>query len=372
MHVAMGVNGIGIGHAMRQLALAEYLRERGHRITIIAEGRAEPLFRAAGYEVLPGWMPKILGDQRHILLKDAILANVSALPAGAKKLVRNVRRLRELGTPDVFVTDYEPNAAWLAYALRKPLVSIDQQSKFRYLNLPDINGFAQKVERDRLRLFMPRVTAAYACSFLPLEADSGDNQIVQYIPPILADTVRELRPTRRKLSAAYFSSYFDAGPERNVVELTESLRDDQDRELSVYVPANKLAELSYLASSKVRIQPVDRESFLKDLSESDSVFSNAGFNSISEAIFLGKPLYLCPLPTFDQNWCAETIETKGLGVNRPDCSTASVRAFLDRLMDFAEVGASELVASWYADPRARLEQALLSAAAGGRRTDVEL
>lgn len=348
---------------MRQLALAEVLRGRSHTVTAITSGRATSVFADNGFPVLNGWMPMVIGRPDRLLASRIVRDNFTHAPSGLRTMVSTARALSRMGTPDLFLTDYEPNAAWLSYLLRRPLVSVDQQSKYRYLDLPVVDSYIRKVERQRLSLFMPRVTAAYVCSFMPLTAG---NPKVTIIPPILADAVLETKPTIGPSSIAYFSAYFNEGPEVRTSQLIEAFRRlPLNRKLTVYLPPAAAASLRYLTGRNVTVRAVDRDSFLRDLAECDTVFCNAGFNLISEALHLGKPLYVCPLPTYDQQWCGQVIGDSELGESHSDCNFDDVSDFLERSGTYRKAIDSAALAEWHRDPRPDLVSAL-EAIAGTR------
>ncbi len=115
LSVVIGVNGIGMGHSVRQSVIAQYLRDRGHLVRIVTNGSARvEYFRDLGFPTWDGWMPTLpaRGDRLHA--GDAVRANIWQAPAGAAKHLRLRRILRYTGVPDVFITDYEPNTPRLA------------------------------------------------------------------------------------------------------------------------------------------------------------------------------------------------------------------------------------------------------------------
>lgn len=353
LRILIGVNGIGMGHSVRQSVIAQYLRDRGHEIRIVTNGRERvSYFRDLGFRTADAWMPTLLARDDRIHAADAIRANLSRLPAGLAQHQRLRRAIEADGVPDVFVTDYEPNASRLAYHFGKPLISIDQQSKYRHLDLPHLGRFARTAEEQRLRYFTPRADRSFICSFTPLHAE---DPALEFIAPVMPDAVRRSRTRTEPLATAYFSRYFDHGPEDSVRVLAQTFREHvPERTLRVYAQPSEISSLRPFADDNIEIRPFNREAFLTDLARCEAVFSNAGFNLISEAFTLGKPVHLVPLPTYDQHWCATTVDEADLGTAAPHIEPGGVLDFLNCLGELRDNVERHRDAHLLSDPRERI------------------
>ncbi|MEV7271404.1 glycosyltransferase family protein [Streptomyces bacillaris] len=329
LDVIIGVNGIGMGHTVRQSVIAQYLRDRGHRVRIVTNGQGRvEYFRDLGFPTWDAWMPTLLARGDRIHARDALRANIRQAPGGLLRHLRLRRAVRNSGVPDVFVTDYEPNTPRFAYHFGRPLVSIDQQSKYRHLDLPTVGRYARTADEQRLRYFAPRMDRSFICSYVPL---STEDPRVEFISPVVPDLVRSAQVTTEPLITAYFSRYFDHGPEESVRELASVFRRSvPDRTLRIYAQPAELRSLRGYADTRIEIRAFDREAFIADMARSEAVFSNAGFNLISEALVLGKPVHLIPLPTYDQHWCAKVVDEAGLGTAAPRVERRAVLDFLAR------------------------------------------
>ncbi|MEW2248435.1 glycosyltransferase family protein [Streptomyces sp. NPDC006975] len=367
LSVVIGVNGIGMGHSVRQSVIAQYLRDRGHHVRIITNGSARvEYFRDLGFPAWDGWMPTLLARGDRIHASDAVRANVWQIPAGVTKHLRLRRIIRDTGIPDVFITDYEPNTPRLAYHFGKPLVSVDQQSKYRHLDLPTVGRYARTADEQRLRYFAPHVDRSFICSFVPLEAD---DRKLEFIAPVIPDAVRSAPVTTESLATAYFSRYFDHGPGESVRALAEVFRQYvPDRALRIYAQAAEIGNLRQYADDKIDICTFDRDAFIADMTRSEAIFSNAGFNLISEAFVLGKPVHLIPLPTYDQHWCAKVVHEAELGTTAPRITCGAVLDFLSRSKELRDNVVHHRDRHLQADPRERIASYLESLPAASQRT----
>ncbi|WP_314094473.1 glycosyltransferase family protein [Microbacterium foliorum] len=315
MKVTIGICSLGNGHTYRQLQVAKMLRNNGHNVRIIVEsGDKADRFRAEGFDVLESWLPLVPArPDGRVYASDLWNLNRSSTAPGLRRFREIVRILGD-DEQDLFITDYEPNAAYAAMLLRKPLMTLDQQGKYRYLPMPRLDGPSHHWEKARQVLLMPRMSRALICSFVPMETGRPWQRI---IPPIIDPSLQSLEVTADNHVTAYFSRYFDSGPETSVTALAEIFRKPGSPTVQIFVHAPEYPAVSHLESDTVKISPVHRSNFLESMRRSRLVITNGGFNLISESIALGKPVHTIPLPTYDQNWCARTVEQYRIGTAAP-------------------------------------------------------
>ena len=318
MNIAIGICGIGYGHSSRQLVLADAMRSRGHNIVIIAYGTAVDLFRRNKYTVYEVIPPFLRGNGARLIFTNIIRDNA---PRFARALITNGRAAKAIlreHHPDIFITDYEPISAWMAYCFRKPLVTVDQQSKFRFFPFSAINGFDPREERQRQSVFFPWAAKRFVTSFykIPLGTDSPS---ISLIPPLIAPDVYAAPIRDDRLFLVYLSRYFGETIGQDYMALQAIFAKFSSHAFHIYAAKR---EHSQRSPSNVKFFELDRVSFINDLARSTGVISTGGHTLISEALTLGKPLLVLPLATFDQHYCAHFIESHGLGItsDHVDCS----------------------------------------------------
>ena len=81
----------------------------------------------------------------------------------------------------------------------------------------------------------------------------------------------------------------------------------------------------------IEIKKTNRLGFIEDLRSCGGVISTAGFTLISEATYLGKPMFCIPLPTYDQKYCAKYISDHAYGCTDGVFSPDNIKAFLNNL-----------------------------------------
>ncbi|NCC03470.1 MAG: hypothetical protein EOM37_05405 [Proteobacteria bacterium] len=330
MHVGLGVCGIGKGHSSRQFQLAKELTSRGHQVTVIGYGEAPAYFNAQGICVHDVWVPFIAEIEKGLSLKRAIKDNYKTFLPGMGKNVTLFSKLFYKGYPDVFVTDYEPVTAQLAYISRKPLILFGQQSKFRHWNFDPIENFNAVAEQKRLELFFPKFDKSFVVSYHPLPA--LDDSRIQVVPPPIPEEIKQANPTITKNVVVYFSSIFGTGISQSLEEFADLAKAQTQNTFTVYSnDKNDIKE-----SDNFKIKKIDRKSFIQDLISCEAVISTAGFTLISEAAYLGKPFYSIPLPTYDQNFCAKYIAEHKIGVSHKIITPDNLGSFLTNVPRYAE------------------------------------
>jgi uncharacterized protein (TIGR00661 family) len=350
LRVLVGVCGIGQGHASRQVELVAALREDGWRVKVAAFGRAVEVFRALGFDVTTTWAPMIPGTEHGLDWRAAFRRNVTQVYTAVSRYQHVCSEVRRFA-PDVVVTDYEPMTARIAYRLGIPLVTVDQQSKYRHFDLRLRDGRRPLAERRRLELFFPRFAHAYVCSFFALDDPPPLN--VTVVPPLRPDRL-DPRRSGRGHALVYLSEYLGTAS-TTASDLIAQLRGVGHRRFVCYGAAFDASEIRRKAN--VTIKPLDRDTFLADLCEAAYVVSNGGHTLMSEAVALGLPFLACPLPTFDQRFCAEMVEAAGIGFNVPRLAADAIMEFersVDRMRK--RLAASPLLLT--GDPRPTIVEGL--------------
>lgn len=292
------VQGEGHGHLTQAVALEEILTARGHEVVGALVGKSSTTaelpdfflsrikapvsrFFSPGIEVDPD-------GKRGNLLRSA-LNGCKHLP----RCMRSVRQLKkqiERSGADVVVNFYEVicGLTYLFCAPSIPQVCIAHQ----YIFLHPQFAFPLFSGRRRLRMlrFFTRLTClesaeCLALSFYPLPTDERAGLVV--VPPLLRAEVLRSKPGEGDYVHGYM---LNAGFVEEL--LAWHARHPQVR-LQFYRrdPEAPLAET--VDDTLVLLQP-DGESFLRSMSNCRAYATTAGFESVCEALFMGKPVMMVP------------------------------------------------------------------------------
>ncbi len=292
------VQGEGHGHLTQALALEQILTARGHEIVEVLVGESPTTA-----ELPPFFLSRIQAPVSRFfspgieLKDDRKRGNLlrSALQAGRHlpRCMRSMRRLKqhiERSGADAVVNFYEVicGLTYLFLAPSVPQVCIAHQ----YLFLHPQFAFPLFSGRRRLRMlrFFTRLTCleateCLALSFYPLPPD--EKGAVHVVPPLLRSEVLNSRAAEGDYVHGYM---LNAG---FVEELLAWHKTHPQVRLQFYRRDPEALQAEQVDDTLVLLQP-DGPSFLRSMAGCMAYATTAGFESVCEAIFLGKPVLMVP------------------------------------------------------------------------------
>lgn len=265
MRILYGVQGTGNGHITRARRLGPALTERGAEVDYLFSGReSEHYFgmeHFGEYECREGFTLKTRAGR---LQHWDTLKSASPL-----QFMRDVKKL-DTRKYDLVLSDFEPITAWAARLQGTPSIGVAHQFAFNHA-IPGRECFGMLA--SLLKWFAP-VDQAIGLHWSSFGAP--------ILPPMIQPASEEEAQAARMV-LVYL-------PFDSLDRLVDFLEPIQSHYFRVYadVPAP-------IERGSVRVLPLSRESFAKDLSRCAGVFANAGFGVCSEAIQAGKKLLVKPL-----------------------------------------------------------------------------
>ncbi|MEZ4336958.1 MAG: glycosyltransferase family protein [Sandaracinaceae bacterium] len=306
MRILYGVTGHGTGHAMRALVLADHLESRGHRVKLVASGRAVDLLRSRFHDVtrIEGFALRYV--RGGVARTRSLLRTLGGAPSA---LAHNVDRyLNDVASfaPDVCIADFESFAHLVGHARGVPVISFDHQHVLTRCELGRVERDVA-VARALVTAKMPRCAHYVVTSFYhpPVKLSCAGSTTL--VGPILREEILGRSPSNGDHVLVYQTS---EGHRR----LLASLRALRRHRFVVY-GAGREGE-----DGHVTYRAFDRERFADELASARAVITHGGHTAISEALFLGKPVVSVPLRgQGEQILNAEQLERSGHGrrVDRP-------------------------------------------------------
>ncbi len=345
LKILYGVCGIGMGHTIRQLPMIDYFANADHRLVIFGYGESLRFFarRFAGKKhvtVLPVSVPFFVGNHEGLDFK-ATLARYSnrAHDYLAYNLAAMAKAQELIGKADLAISDYEPVCAQFAYACGTPLVTIDQQSKYLVGDFPEqLRGNHYNDEVARLLMFFPLAAARLACSFFQVKHREGTTQNQVLIqPPILRESVLKLSrkvAEGRKSIIVYVSSQQDFVQDTAAVMAV--LQAQQNVDFHVFTKNGIAWGGSREAADNVAFHMHGDSRFDELLAGCSGLITTGGHSLLSEAMHLGIPAYVVPLPVYEQQMNAHVLDVNGFGVSRSTVNESDLGEFLAKLGGYAD------------------------------------
>lgn len=350
--ILWGICGIGLGHALRQLPLVEYFA-RNSRIVIFAYGDSATFYKKWAADknnvsVVSVSVPFYVGgtggldfEETERQMRESRFSRGEDRGEGHNCLAMAHAR-REIGTPDLVITDYEPVCARYAYALGAPLVSLKQQNKYLIpSSFPEVmGGVGFKDEVERLRMFFPRVDAHIACSFFRVEPRPGTTvqERVLMFPPIIKPSVLAVKRRQQKPGRSIVV-YLSAQQEfrDNLYVVRDVCNSQPDWQFHVFAPAYFFQKQGWPpvgSANNVEFSMHGDASFDERVFASAGVVTTAGHSLLCELMYLGKPAYVMPLPVYEQQMNAHVIGENGFGLCRERLTAEDLDRFIRHLPEY--------------------------------------
>jgi uncharacterized protein (TIGR00661 family) len=292
--VAFVVQGEGRGHMTQALALAGFLRSAGHEVVRAFVGvspyRSVPeYFRTAIGAPLETFDAPTQVPDRHARGVSAARTAGDAI-ARFPKFVRAGRRIhRASDAVDVVVNflDLVGGISRVLFRTRTPAVAIAHNYVFLHRDLGGTPGspLARRAVLAYARATAGRADTKVALSYGPLPSDATQRLVVA--PPLLRPELERLSPCDGGYLLAYAlnSGYGEL--------LAEWQRRRSDVTVHCYVDGGRSA-LRGETGERFHAHALRADSFLEHLAGCRAYVGSAGFESVCEAFWLGKPALVVP------------------------------------------------------------------------------
>ena len=343
MKMMFCVLGEGRGHMTQAMAVKEMAEAAGHQVVAVTLGastqRPMPAYFASAMKTPVRQLPTLefkYKDNRSVSNTATLLGVLGKLP----KYFRILRQLDDIvrdTQPDVILNFFEPMAAFYAITRRKrpPVVAIGHQFMFQhpgYVRAPQL--WKQLLSMKIYTYLLGARATKLALSLYDAPGLPAKRILVG--PPILR---KQLFQLESKSDGDYVLVY-----------LLNHGYADQIIAWSAKNPQTKLhcfydkpgAPAVFQQSPALTFHQLDGEKFLQMMAGCRHVVCTAGFESVSEAAWLGKPLFLVPVENHvEQQVNALDAQQFGIGI-------AETSFNLDRLAELPDQLPFEKFRAWVA------------------------
>jgi uncharacterized protein (TIGR00661 family) len=251
--------------------------------------------------------------------------------------------------PDVLVTDFDSFTPILAAILRRPVISVDHQhvvDRFEHPQSVASRVSAYRFARVIVTAKTPRCSHYVVTSFFFPAPRWGKTTLTG---PIVRPEIARATPSRRDHVLVYQTTSGDR-------RLLPALAEVRGARFVVY----GLGRSETFGNVELRV--FDEARFIDDLASCRAVIANGGFTTLSEAIYLQKPVLSVPVRRqSEQELNAAWLEALGLGMSASRVEPDVVQRFLDRLDEF-DRDLDPRIRGGNADATSALDTALAEAA----------
>lgn len=311
------VQGEGRGHLTQAISLTQLAREAGHEVVGYAVGSFQG-------RTIPSFFKEFIGDTPLIQYESPSInyGKGKSVQLG-KTAFQAFRRLRtywnsacqlqafiEELQPDGIVNFYESITGlyFLKTGSTLPCMSIGHQ----YLLL---NRHFQSIPEKKLDQFLlnlnTKITAIgsqklVGLSFRPMARDEARN--ISVVPPLLRQEIRALQPAQGERWLVYLTHF------RLADEIMAWAKKNPEVQLDCFWDNPARREV-YEYADNLTFHPIDAEKYLQKMQACKGLISTAGFESVAEAMYIGKPVMMVPVPNhIEQMINAYDGELSGAGI----------------------------------------------------------
>jgi uncharacterized protein (TIGR00661 family) len=301
MKILYGVQATGNGHISRSREVIRYLKDMGHEVRVILSGRDPSLL----------WEMEIFEPYdtfrglTFVSRRGKVRIIRSALQLNLFRFYRDILSYDASGF-DLVVTDFEPMAARIARHNNIPSIGVGHQYAFLHdVPVKRADPFSMWVVKNfaftdysvglHWHHFQKPILPPIIPSHLKNDSKIEQNKVLIYLP---FETLEDIESLLRPFAAHQFFIYC----------AITAAKDD----------------------ANIHLRPFSRNGFLEDLKNCNGVISNAGFELLSEALYLGKKLLAKPLAgQMEQASNAHVISELKLGMIMKKLNPDAVEKFLE-------------------------------------------
>jgi uncharacterized protein (TIGR00661 family) len=314
MRFVLIVQGEGRGHLTQAMALTEILENNGHTVAGAlvgnATGREIPAFFTDNFKnrIFPFASPYLAycHQTKALDIPKTINHTILNLRSYYQSLKKIQSYMAELN-PDIIVNFYDVLGGLHQFLFRPkaPMVCIAHQ----YLLLhPDFqhpgNHWLDKLlVNTNTRITALNAAKKLALSFTPFE--DNKKQKIYPIPPLLRAGLSTLTTQTQDYLLAYVTQH----------SLAEQIitwhNKNPDTELHCFWD-NPAYRDTFRYSSKLHFHKIDGRKFLEMMQNCRGLVTTAGFESVCEAMYLGKPTLMIPVPKHYEQAC-NALDAKRAG-----------------------------------------------------------
>ncbi|MGI9534236.1 MAG: glycosyltransferase family protein [Thermodesulfobacteriota bacterium] len=286
MKILYAIQGTGNGHISRSKEVLRHLVKKVDVDILVSESQHEINL---GYKIkykLDG-LGFVFGKKGGIdylrsikkVRLDKFLSNIYDLP------VENY---------DIVISDFEPIASWACKRKKKNYISLSHQTSFMSDKMPrpkKVNHLAELIIKWYAPVSIP----------IGLHYEKYDNFIET---PIIREEIRNAKLNNNNHYTVYLPSF----DEKYLLKRLNSV----DVKWEFF---SKHYKGSPYSNGNVKIYPVNNEWFVESLSTCEGILCNSGFETPSEALYLGKKILAIPMKgQWEQECNAEALKKLGIKI----------------------------------------------------------
>ena len=314
MKILYGVNGEGMGHAMRSAEIIKNL-SKDHEIKIIAGGKAADYLKKFNNLKKVNYLSFVTKNGKIYYFKTALfnlLQSPILICNFFSILIKSI-----FNRPNLIITDFEPLTSYTSLILRIPLISFDNQHIVTDTQIPVKNPFALSLYKTTVSLMTPFPKKKVITTFFYPKLLKKNSVLV---PPVIREIIAKQKPRNGKHLLVYLGMKNDS--------LLSSLN-------NLKIHCIVYGKTSLKSSKYLKMKKFDEYAFAADLANSKAVICNAGLTTLTESLYLKKPILCIPLKgQVEQELNAYYLKKYNYGLSTDKINSQTIKKFLNALSKY--------------------------------------
>ncbi|MDR2520739.1 MAG: glycosyltransferase [Bacteroidales bacterium OttesenSCG-928-I14] len=306
------VQGEGRGHLTQSIALKNILTKNGHEVTAVLVGKSKhtrlPFFFAKKMNIPVHCFnsPSFLWNKKvNVFL--SIIYNLFKIPIYFKSINFIYNKVIKSNV-DIVVNFYELiiSLSYAIFSFKIPCISIAHQYSILHpeYNLPPENKF-----KLVLLKFFTHLTCIKSSMIFAISMENKKNVLesrIIIVPPLLREEIFKCIPQKKNYLHGYIinSSLSD--------EIIKSQKKYPYVHLHFFWDKKNVPQ-KLIINDHLTFHTLNDKLFIKYMSECKAYITTAGFESVCEAMYLGKPILMVPTH-IEQNCNAYEASLAGAGI----------------------------------------------------------
>jgi uncharacterized protein (TIGR00661 family) len=309
------VQGEGRGHLTQSLALRKMLVKNGHEIVAVLVGKSNyrelpsfffkninaPVYRFDS----PNFLPTARNKKTNIWI--SIGYNVLKVPYYIRSISFIRNKIKETHA-DVVINFYDLmlGLTYALFPLKTPSISVAHQYLFLH---PEYRFPNESKAELKMLKFFTRITCIKSSKLFALSVREKENvqaSRIVVVPPLLRDEIFEYMPEKGDYLHGYMlnANYAD--------EIIEYQKQHPDINMHFFWDKKDVPE-ELVVNDRLTFHRLNDKLFLQYMSGCKGYATTAGFESVCEAMYLGKPVLMVPTH-IEQSCNAYESALAGVGI----------------------------------------------------------
>ncbi len=327
MKFAFIIQGEGRGHQTQAISLAEMLISNGHEVAVALVGTINPkklpvlLAEKGNFKMETFQSPSLVYDPKTKALSLPKTVK-NALP-NLRKYFLSIKKIRNTinqHQPDVIINFYDfLGGLYTAFCNPKArVICVGHQYLLlnRNFNHPKNHWFDRQIVN-----FNTAITALGADKLLALSfSEFPDDKGIVTVPPLLRNELVFYSTENHGYILVYLTQA------ELVSEIFDYAKENPEVKFEVFIDKT-VKEVP----NNININPISSSVFIQKMAKCSGIISTAGFESVCEAMYLGKPALMVPIKKHYEQLCnAHDAERAGGGVYSPIIDVPLFLKYLNR------------------------------------------